>query len=776
MNDNTINADVTMGGATGTLLAGRYRVVRQLGQGGMGSVWLAEDTTLDNRQVAIKMLPSVLLSNKRAYQQIKSEALLSLKLLHSNIAPIRSFEENGGNPFLVEDYIHGKNLDDCLAEWGTLADEEVISLLKPVAEALDYAHREKIVHRDIKPANIMVREDGVPFVLDFGIAREVQETMTCVTGKLSSGTLMYMSPEQLKGVAPSPEQDVYSFAAMVYECLCGHPPFCRGQIEYQIVNEQPEPLPHATPLARMVMRALSKNPAERPMTCVGILQGDRTAKATSECRAAEIPNANAKRGGGGLIKFGLLVAAVFIGGIAYFAMSGRHPSDASSEHGGNVVQEPILRPIVSSATQKEAEAPVVEMADVDAKSNEASERKPGGTFAVSLDGHILTKESEADAPGPTRSARPGVERLKQDTTGTVETSGKTGTAETNSEKNAIAAFERGDYTTGWRLVSNIQDASPLIQFYVGMCYAKGRGGAPCDIEKALQLWQAAAKHGNAGAQYELGICHLHGNGVDVNPTEGMRWVRLAADQGYADAQTDVGLWYFWGENGIARDYAQAVKWWQLAAEQGNVEAQKMLGGCYCFGKGVASDRAKAMKWWRLAADQGCDEAKESLKKLVDGVDPNHMQIDLVPESVQDLGNMDATGDDGYGQIEEENKFECFHTQCVDVDFAPVYFGGNSANIPPGELGKIDAVIQHLERNANRVVVLTGNCDERSSTEYALSIGEMYVSVVRRHLIENGISADRIQTHSYGAERPACLGDDEVARARNRRVEFALFSK
>ena len=397
MTENTINNDMTMGGATGTLLAGRYRVVRQLGQGGMGSVWLAEDTTLDNRQVAIKMLPSVLLSNKRAYQQIKSEALLSLKLLHSNIAPIRSFEENGGNPFLVEDYIHGKNLDDCLAEWGALADEEVVSLLKPIAEALDYAHREKIVHRDIKPANIMVREDGVPFVLDFGIAREMQETMTRVTGKLSSGTLMYMSPEQLKGGAPTPAQDVYSFAAMVYECLCGHPPFCRGQIEYQIINEQPEPLPHDTPLARMVMRALSKNPAERPMTCVEILQGDPTAMATSECKAAKTLDANSRRGSGALVKFGLLAAAVLIGGIAYFAMSGRHPSDVSSEHGGNVVQEQVSKPTVSSATQKEFEAPVVEKADVDAKSNEASERNHGGTFAVSVDGQVLTKEAiEAD--------------------------------------------------------------------------------------------------------------------------------------------------------------------------------------------------------------------------------------------------------------------------------------------------------------------------------------------------------------------------------------------
>ena len=107
MTENTINDDMTMSGSMGTLLAGRYRVIKQLGQGGMGSVWLAEDTKLDGFKVAIKMLPSVLVNNKRAYAQVKAEALVSLKLSHPNIVTVRAFEEEGGNPFLVMDYIDG---------------------------------------------------------------------------------------------------------------------------------------------------------------------------------------------------------------------------------------------------------------------------------------------------------------------------------------------------------------------------------------------------------------------------------------------------------------------------------------------------------------------------------------------------------------------------------------------------------------------------------------------------------------------------------------------
>ena len=253
------------------LLAGRYRVVRQLGRGGMGSVWLAEDTALDNHPVAVKMLPAVLVADRRAFRQLKDEALVSMRLVHPSVVQVRSFEENGGNPFLVSDYVDGRTLDDVLAERGRLPEEEALRLLAPVAAALDWAHRAGVVHRDVKPANVMVRRDGTPFVLDFGIAREVQETLTRVTGRLSSGTLLYMSPEQLRGAEARPAQDVYSFAATAYECLSGSPPFTRGQVEFQILNEPPPPLVPETPLSRAVLRGLAKRPEDRPATCAGVL-------------------------------------------------------------------------------------------------------------------------------------------------------------------------------------------------------------------------------------------------------------------------------------------------------------------------------------------------------------------------------------------------------------------------------------------------------------------------------------------------------------------------
>jgi len=283
MFEPTINDAVTLGGAE-ALLAGRYRVVRQLGQGGMGSVYLAEDTQLDDFRVAIKMLPAILVANKRALRQLKAEALVSMKLIHTNIVPLRGFEENNGNPFLVMDYVEGQTLDDLLAEREKLTEEETVRILSPVAAALDYAHTKGVVHRDVKPGNVMIAKDGTPYILDFGIAREIQETMTRVTGKLSSGTLMYMSPEQNNGDEPTPAQDVYSFAAMAYECLAGKPPFSRGNIEYQIMNTAPAPLPPGGPrsCAAAIMAGLAKKPEDRPPICAAVLVGERLPQKEAE--------------------------------------------------------------------------------------------------------------------------------------------------------------------------------------------------------------------------------------------------------------------------------------------------------------------------------------------------------------------------------------------------------------------------------------------------------------------------------------------------------------
>lgn len=140
------------------------------------------------------------------------------------------------------------------------------------------------------------------------------------------------------------------------------------------------------------------------------------------------------------------------------------------------------------------------------------------------------------------------------------------------------------------------------------------------------------------------------------------------------------------------------------------------------------------------------------------------------------GGRDISGESGSISGASEGKFEDLYTRCTDVDFAPVYFGFDSTVVPQGELGKIDAVAQHLTAKTDRVVVVEGNCDERGSSEYNMSLGENRAIIIRNYLVQSGIAADRIQTRSYGAEKPAVDGHDESAWAKNRRGEFAIFQK
>ena len=287
-----------MDGAREKVLAGRYRIVRPLREGMYVSRWLALDMDLDAAKVAVETLPSVNAIGLRDFRRIKEAAIEALKLLHPNIASVRSLQENDGDPFLVIDFFEGQGLDSCLDSWGRLSETEVKTLLSPVASAIDYAHGKDVVHRDLRPSNIVVgASDGVPYVLGFCTACEIRESLARVYGGNAAGPVSYMSPEQLSGAAPAPAQDVYSFAAIAYECLAGHPPFYRGQVEYQIVNEDPEPLPDDTPLARAVMRALSKDPAERPASCAEVLEGDRPKIDMPEVVAAKTPKSVLSRMG-----------------------------------------------------------------------------------------------------------------------------------------------------------------------------------------------------------------------------------------------------------------------------------------------------------------------------------------------------------------------------------------------------------------------------------------------------------------------------------------------
>ena len=165
------------------------------------------------------------------------------------------------------------------------------------------------------------------------------------------------------------------------------------------------------------------------------------------------------------------------------------------------------------------------------------------------------------------------------------------------------------------------------------------------------------------------------------------------------------------------------------------------------------------------------------KAGAEGADDAALNGAGVSDFGSDVDDVDVSGQSGsLDAIAEGGRFEDLYTRCTDVSFAPVYFGFDSTVVPQGELGKIDAVAQHLTDNGNRVVVVEGNCDERGSNEYNLVLGENRAIIIRNYLVQCGIDASRIQTRSFGEEKPAVDGHDEGAWALNRRGDFAIYQK
>jgi hypothetical protein len=227
-----------------SLFGQRYQLKRQLGRGGMGVVWLAQDGRLE-REVALKFVPETVRGDAVAIDELKRETRRCLELTHPNIVRIYDFEQEDEWAAIAMEFVNGKTLSELRLEKSTRVFEvdEVLPWLQAAAMALHHAHAQaQIVHRDLKPSNLMLTQDGYLKVADFGIASRIGDSMSRLSRKVTSsvaGTLVYMSPQQMMGLPPSVADDIYSLGATVYELLTGKPPFHTGSIERQIESVMP---------------------------------------------------------------------------------------------------------------------------------------------------------------------------------------------------------------------------------------------------------------------------------------------------------------------------------------------------------------------------------------------------------------------------------------------------------------------------------------------------------------------------------------------------------
>ena len=256
----------------GTLLSGRFRLQERIGAGGMSTVYLAFDETLE-RQVAIKMLHADMSHDDAALERFRREARSAARLQHPHVVTVIDAGEDDGQPFIVFEYVPGETLKERIRRVGRLPVAEAIAYAIEIGRALTAAHAERIVHRDVKPQNVLIDPEGRAKVTDFGIARSLELDGLTAAGRVL-GTTDYVAPEQAIGEGATEQSDVYSLGICLWEMLTGDVPFKAANQVGVAMKHVREPLPdvqHLRPevssvLASVVDRATRKELRNRYAT------------------------------------------------------------------------------------------------------------------------------------------------------------------------------------------------------------------------------------------------------------------------------------------------------------------------------------------------------------------------------------------------------------------------------------------------------------------------------------------------------------------------------
>jgi hypothetical protein len=255
----------------GMEIAGRYRLDRRLGAGGMSTVYLGVDLVLE-RPVAVKLLAEHLAEDDGFVARFRREALAAAKLVHPNIVQVY---DSGRDPdanrhYIVMEYVEGETFAQVLRARQTLPVREATGIVSQACQGLEYAHRHEVIHRDVKPGNLLINRDGLVKLADFGIAKAAEDSKITQLGSVL-GTAAYLSPERAKGQEATPSTDVYSLGVVLYQALAGRVPYESGSLTELALRQQegePEPLSVVNSevgpeLSRVVSRTLAADPAER---------------------------------------------------------------------------------------------------------------------------------------------------------------------------------------------------------------------------------------------------------------------------------------------------------------------------------------------------------------------------------------------------------------------------------------------------------------------------------------------------------------------------------
>ncbi|HKG36301.1 MAG TPA: protein kinase [Solirubrobacterales bacterium] len=319
----------------GTVLSDRYRLEAKLGSGGMSTVYLARDETLD-RPVAVKVMHREMSEQADQLQRFRQEARAVAKLSHPNVVAVIDAGEDGGHPYIVFEYIEGETLKQRIGRLGALDVQDAIAYAIEIARGVCTAHERNMVHRDIKPQNVLIDPEGRAKVTDFGIARQLEQDGVTATGRVL-GTTDYVAPEQAMGRVVDPRSDVYSLGVVLYEMLTGDVPFHADSqvgVAMKHVNEDLPDVQRRRPevsaaVATVVERATAKDPEQRYQDVEAMIDdlqtaleveasraGHATGEATSVLETVPLPKRKLARGRRFTIAAALLLLGVAAAAVA----------------------------------------------------------------------------------------------------------------------------------------------------------------------------------------------------------------------------------------------------------------------------------------------------------------------------------------------------------------------------------------------------------------------------------------------------------------------------
>ncbi len=589
--------------------AENWILVRELGRGGFGEVWLVRHEWKDeHRAVKFCTHPEV------RHRLIGHEKTVLLRVMrnagdHPNIVPLLEYSLKAEIPWLMYEFVEGGTLADAIVGSGAVPPHErlarAVRVLHSIAGALARLHQldPPIVHRDLKPHNVLMAGD-VPRVTDFGLggvaavagvsdatASFVDLSVKLPTLLRTAGSLRYASPEQMHGSPPNPRDDVFALGVIAYQMVMGDLKTAPGADAADELREVGVP----EAFAQLVLRSVAVRPDRRPrdatewqllispllnappaMVPVALTESERRTQAEDAYRRGE----ECYTGRGALQDYAKArewyeKAAALGHPEAEFRLGWLH------DHGRGVPRD--------AATARAWYERAAAQGNSNAQYNLGVLYKKGR--GVPRDAALSRAWWEQAAASGHAGAQANLGAIYHAGEGVPPDFAK-----------ARAWYERA-----------AAQGDATAQSSLGGMLDEGVGG-PRDADKAREWYEKAAAQGDANAQYNLGVLYDSGDGVSQDFAKAREWWVKAAARGHAGAQYNLGALYHNGE-GVPCDYAKAREWYEKAAGQGDPDAQYNLGVLYEGGHGVARHAARAREWYRRAAEQGHDDAKLALERL-----------------------------------------------------------------------------------------------------------------------------------------------------------------